>query len=155
MFCRHCGVETGDNDSFCVKCGKEQNAPQEQNQSMTNFEKAHTASAERPLGVMDKCPKCSSTNIIEFVSEEKAGCISILLYLILLGLPVIGWAVLIWLIIGRKGRVIFNYTCRDCKKNWKIKQKNLGDKIAPFILVIFLIVLVIFALNFERILMYF
>ena len=63
-----------------------------------------------------QCKKCGSNNIIvQAVSEhQRRGCLSILLYLILICIPIIGWIFLILLIRGKKSKTRSWAVCQDC-----------------------------------------
>ena len=62
------------------------------------------------------CPKCGSDRVqVQLVSEiRKRGCLSVLLYLILLCIPVIGWIALFMLLRGRKSRTVAYGVCQNC-----------------------------------------
>lgn len=67
------------------------------------------------------CPKCGSDRVqVQLVSEiRKRGCLSVLLYLILLCIPVIGWIALFMLLRGRKSRTVAYGVCQNCGWRWK------------------------------------
>ena len=67
------------------------------------------------------CPKCGSDRVqVQLVSEiRKRGCLSVLLYLILLCIPVIGWIALFMLLRGRKSRTVAYAVCQNCGWRWK------------------------------------
>lgn len=69
------------------------------------------------------CPRCSGTNVqVQAVSEYKSrGCLTVLLYLILLFLPVVGWVALFFLIKGRKSKTVNYGVCQDCGYRFKIR----------------------------------
>jgi len=69
-----------------------------------------------------KCPKCGSENTqTQVVSEVKRrGCLSVLFYLILLFIPIIGWIALIVLLRGNKSKMNTKAVCQDCGKTWDI-----------------------------------
>lgn len=68
-----------------------------------------------------KCPKCGSENVqVQAVSEMKSrGCLTVLLYIILLCIPVIGWIALFMLLRGRKSKTITYAVCQNCGNRWK------------------------------------
>ena len=67
------------------------------------------------------CPQCGSDRVqVQLVSEiRKRGCLSVLLYLILLCIPVIGWIALFMLLRGRKSRTVAYGVCQNCGWRWK------------------------------------
>lgn len=69
------------------------------------------------------CPRCSGTNVqVQAVSEYKSrGCLTVLLYLILLFLPVVGWVALFFLIKGRQSKTVNYGVCQDCGYRFKIR----------------------------------
>jgi hypothetical protein len=68
------------------------------------------------------CPKCGSKNIqIQVVSEmKKRGCLTVLFYILLLCIPVIGWIALFALLRGRKSEQHSEAVCQSCGKRWKV-----------------------------------
>lgn len=68
------------------------------------------------------CPKCNSTNVtVQAVAENhKRGCLTVLIYIILLVIPVIGWIALFCLLRGRKSKTISYAVCQDCGHRWKV-----------------------------------
>ena len=69
-----------------------------------------------------KCSKCGRENVqVQAVAEiQKRGCLTILLYIFLLCIPVIGWIALFLLLRGRKSKTINYAVCQDCGNRWKI-----------------------------------
>lgn len=67
------------------------------------------------------CPKCKSENVnIQAVSElKRRGCLTVILYIILLCIPVIGWIALILLLRGRKSKTVNYCVCQNCGHRWK------------------------------------
>jgi hypothetical protein len=68
------------------------------------------------------CPKCGSDKVeVQAVSEvKKRGCLKVLLYIVLLCIPVIGWIALFMLIRGNKSRTVSYAVCQSCGKRWKV-----------------------------------
>lgn len=68
------------------------------------------------------CPRCKSNNVnTQVVSEVKRkGCFTILFYLVLLCIPVIGWIALIALLRGNKSKIHTKAVCQDCGNNWSV-----------------------------------
>ncbi|MBQ7128581.1 MAG: hypothetical protein IJO19_01155 [Clostridia bacterium] len=62
------------------------------------------------------CPKCGSNNVnFQVVGEtKKRGCLTTLLYIVLLIIPVIGWIALFKLIRGKKSKTNSYMVCQDC-----------------------------------------
>ena len=61
------------------------------------------------------CPKCGSEMQAQAVSEiKKRGCLTVLLYIILLFIPIIGWIALIMLLRGRKSQTKTYMVCPKC-----------------------------------------
>lgn len=66
------------------------------------------------------CPNCGSQNVsIQAVAEQKKrGCLSVLLIIILLLIPIIGWIALIILLRGRKSTTVTYALCQNCGNRW-------------------------------------
>ena len=61
------------------------------------------------------CPKCGGTMRVQAVSEvHKRGCFTVLLYLILLCIPILGWIALFCLLRGRKSTTETYGVCQSC-----------------------------------------
>lgn len=61
------------------------------------------------------CPRCGGDVQIQAVSElKKRGCLSILLYIVLLFIPIIGWIALFCLLRGRKSKTVSYRVCQKC-----------------------------------------
>lgn len=62
------------------------------------------------------CKKCGSNNVtVQAVNEhQRRGCLSTLLYLALLCVPIIGWIALVMLIRGKKSKTKSFMVCQDC-----------------------------------------
>ena len=62
------------------------------------------------------CNRCGSNRTtVQAVNEvKKRGCFTVLLYLVLLCLPVIGWIALFFLLRGRKSVTNSYLVCQDC-----------------------------------------
>lgn len=61
------------------------------------------------------CPKCGCEMTAQVTSEiKKRGCFSVLMYLILLCIPVIGWIALFMLLRGRKSKTVTYLVCPRC-----------------------------------------
>lgn len=71
---------------------------------------------------INRCSKCDSPNVQHQVVSEtnKRGCLSTLLYIILLCVPVIGWIALFLLLRGRKSKTITYTVCQDCGHRHKV-----------------------------------
>lgn len=69
-----------------------------------------------------KCAKCGSENVtVQAVAEQrKRGCLSVIIMLILICIPVIGWIALFMLLRGRKSKTISYGVCQDCGNRIKI-----------------------------------
>ncbi|MGN1432690.1 MAG: LITAF-like zinc ribbon domain-containing protein [Ruminococcus sp.] len=68
------------------------------------------------------CPKCQSENVtIQAVAEQKKrSCLSVLLIIILICIPIIGWIGLFFLLRGKKSKTISYAVCQNCGNRWKI-----------------------------------
>lgn len=61
------------------------------------------------------CPKCGGPVQLQAVSEmKKRGCMAILIYLVLLCIPIIGWIALFMLLRGRKSETVTYAVCQRC-----------------------------------------
>lgn len=61
------------------------------------------------------CSRCGSELQAQVVSElKKRGCLSVLLYLILLCIPLVGWIALFSLLRGRKSQTVTYLVCPKC-----------------------------------------
>lgn len=67
------------------------------------------------------CPKCNSANVsVQAVAETKnRGCLTTLLYIVLLFVPIIGWIALYMLIKGKKSKTKTYAVCQQCGYRWK------------------------------------
>lgn len=67
------------------------------------------------------CPKCGSSNVtVQAVAEiKKRGCLTVLLYIVLLFIPIIGWIALFMLLRGRKSKTVNYNVCQDCGHRWR------------------------------------
>ena len=69
------------------------------------------------------CPKCGSQMQIQAVSEVKRrGFFTVLLYLFLILIPVIGWIILINLMRGQKSQVKMLAVCQTCGYRCEYKE---------------------------------
>ena len=69
------------------------------------------------------CPKCGNQMQIQAVSEVKRrGIFTVLLYLILICIPVIGWIILISLLRGQKSQVKMLAVCQTCGYRCEYKE---------------------------------
>ncbi len=68
------------------------------------------------------CKKCGSMDITtNSVSEvQRRGCLTVIFYLILLCIPIIGWIALFSLIRGRKSEIKTICVCNLCAHKWQI-----------------------------------
>lgn len=68
------------------------------------------------------CPKCGSSNVsVQAVAEQKKrGCLTVLLYIILLCLPVVGWIALFMLLRGKKSKTVTYGVCQTCGAKFKV-----------------------------------
>lgn len=72
------------------------------------------------------CPKCNSADVsVQAVSEiQRRGCLTALLYVVLLCIPVLGWITLIVLIRGRRSETKSIGVCQGCGFRWEIKNSK-------------------------------
>lgn len=68
------------------------------------------------------CPKCQSENVsVQAVAEQKKrGCLSVLLIIILICIPIIGWIGLFCLLRGKKSKTVTYAVCQKCGNRWII-----------------------------------
>ena len=68
------------------------------------------------------CRRCNS-HMVQIQSvpiTKKRGCLTTLLYILLLGVPIIGWIALFCLIRGRRSKVITMAVCQNCGRQWRV-----------------------------------
>lgn len=72
------------------------------------------------------CPNCGSNNMqVQAVSEmKKRGCFTILLIIILICIPVVGWIGLFFLLRGRKSKTVTYAICQNC--GYKVEANKLN-----------------------------
>ncbi len=64
---------------------------------------------------MRQCPRCGGSMTAQAVSELKPrGCLTVIFYIILLCIPVLGWIALFFLLRGRKSRLRTYFVCNSC-----------------------------------------
>lgn len=68
------------------------------------------------------CPRCGSSNVsVQAVAESKRrGCLTILLYILLICCIGIGWVILFFLIRGQKTKTVNYAVCQDCGHRWRV-----------------------------------
>jgi len=68
------------------------------------------------------CRKCKGENVdVQAVAEQKKrGCLTTLLYIILLFVPIIGWISLFMLLRGQKSKTESYAVCQNCGNRWKL-----------------------------------
>lgn len=67
------------------------------------------------------CSKCGEEMQIQVVSEiKKRGCLTVLLYIILLCIPILGWIALFMLLRGRKSHTTSYKVCQKCGHREKV-----------------------------------
>ena len=65
------------------------------------------------------CPKCGGSNVnVSVVNEPKSGWRWLWIFV-----PIIGWAILLFLAFSKGHKTITKALCQNCGKNWDIKQK--------------------------------
>lgn len=108
MYCRKCGKEIDSNASFCPNCGNRTDDAVVVN--------VNTASVSGKA-----CPKCKQHNIqYQTVTESrKAGCLTILLYIIL-ACTLLGLFIVIPLMLRKKNETITYAVCQNCGHRWKV-----------------------------------
>lgn len=69
-----------------------------------------------------RCPRCGSEYVqVQAVSEiRKRSCLTVLLYIILLFVPVIGWIALFLLLRGKKSKTRTYAICQTCGAHWRV-----------------------------------
>jgi uncharacterized OB-fold protein len=68
------------------------------------------------------CPKCGGEMQMQAVAEtNKRGCLTVLIYIILLFIPIIGWIALFMLLRGRKSKTVTYAVCQSCGYKGKAK----------------------------------
>lgn len=61
------------------------------------------------------CPRCGGEMQVQAVAEiKKRGCLTVLLYIVLLCVPVIGWIALFMLLRGKKSKTVSYRVCQAC-----------------------------------------
>ena len=79
------------------------------------------------------CPLCGSqrVRIQALAMMEKRGCFTVLLYMILILIPFLGWIVLYSLILGRKSKLVNYAICQSCEYRWKAKKRKIRQEPSP------------------------
>ena len=78
------------------------------------------------------CPKCGNQMQIQAVSEVKRrGFFTVLLYLILICMPIIGWIILISLLRGQKSQTKTVAVCQTCGYQCEYSQNKSGENNSP------------------------
>lgn len=78
------------------------------------------------------CPKCGNLMQIQAVSEVKRrGFFTVLLYLVLICIPIIGWIILIGLLRGQKSQTKTVAVCQTCGYQYEYSQNKSGEKNNP------------------------
>lgn len=74
----------------------------------------------QPRVMPPRCPRCGSPNVnVQAVAEVKRrGCLTILLYLFLICLPIVGWIALAMLLRGNKSKTKTYHVCQNCGAKW-------------------------------------
>ena len=69
------------------------------------------------------CKKCGSLDFTtnSFSEVQQRGCLTVILYLILLCIPILGWIVLFSLLRGRKSKIKTIRVCNRCGHKWEVK----------------------------------
>lgn len=61
------------------------------------------------------CPKCKEEMQAQVTSEtKKRGCLTVLLYILLICIPIIGWIALFMLLRGQKSKTVTYMVCPKC-----------------------------------------
>lgn len=61
------------------------------------------------------CPKCGTPLQAQVTSEtQKRGCLTVILYIILLFIPIVGWIALFCLLRGKKSKTVTYMVCPNC-----------------------------------------
>lgn len=78
------------------------------------------------------CPKCGNQMQIQAVSEVKRrGIFTVLLYMILICIPIIGWIILISLLRGQKSQTKTVAVCQTCGYQYEYSQDKSGEANRP------------------------
>ena len=78
------------------------------------------------------CPKCGNLMQIQAVSEVKRrGFFTVLLYLILICIPIVGWIILISLLRGQKSQTKTVAVCQMCGYQCEYSQDKAGENNSP------------------------
>ncbi len=108
MYCRNCGKAIDDKAVICPGCGVSTRGPINP-----------AVNAGVPFqGTL--CPKCGVEMNAQVTSEmKKRGCLAVLLYIILLCIPVVGWIALFSLLRGKKSKLVTYMVCPRCGYRFK------------------------------------
>lgn len=70
------------------------------------------------------CPKCGSQNVaVQAVAEnQRRGCLSTALIIILLFIPVIGWIGVFMILRGKKQKTVSYALCQNCGHRWDVNN---------------------------------
>jgi heme/copper-type cytochrome/quinol oxidase subunit 2 len=131
MYCGHCGNTINAGESFCSSCGT----------AVVSGQTVAPHFVHNPPATSLCCSKCGSANVFEaMISESRTGCLDILLLILLIGIPIIGWIALAVFITARRNRIV--YHCRNCGKKW---SRNLSrNRVLTVIVMAFLFLLLVF-----------
>lgn len=92
------------------------------------------------------CPNCQSDNVtLQVVNEKQStGCITILLYLILLVIPIIGWITLVYLLFKNNHKTKTYGVCNNCGNRFNVlSRQDIKDKKKNIIYTIILLLIIV------------
>lgn len=118
MFCKNCGNRLEDGTKFCPKCGISIDDPLPNAQPLPPQPIIIQAQPQTPNS--RPCPKCKGRNVqFQTVTEsKKAGCLKVLLYIIL-AISIFGWLILIPVLTRKKTKTVTYGVCQSCGYRWK------------------------------------
>lgn len=69
-----------------------------------------------------QCGRCGSLNVqVQAVAEtRRRGCFTVLLYIILLFIPIVGWIALFCLLRGQRSVTRGYAVCQTCGNRWQV-----------------------------------
>ena len=129
-YCSNCGKPIPEGSRFCIHCRAaviQEPVTQDHGDRMKRANNTGYKGTTKPNTGM-VCKKCGGTNIVTTpVAEmDKRGCLSTIMKIVLLFIPIIGWIAFFSLIRGRKTKTRLVSVCQDCGYKWYSGESGFG-----------------------------